>query len=913
MPDRLAELGALQDAVINTETNPARLSLAGYIRGLFLDWSKNPSNPLTRLTARGRYYGYFWDRGIMPLSLDFANQNYVSNNGGLQARSFSDIINFSRTSNATVTRANGTIGFAPMNLLTFSEQFDNAAWAKTTTTVTANVIAAPDGTTTADTLTASGANSTTLQTYTAVAQPYTFSVWIRRRTGTGTVQITADGTTYSAVTLTSAFTRFETTITPTAGSRTAGIRIVTSGDAVDVWGADLEIGSTATTYNPTTVKNLLGFTESFDNAAWTKSNSFVQSNLLTYSEAFDNAAWTKTNSTITANDTLAPNGYQTADALVEAATSSTHLVASGGFGSGANNFTASVYLKANTRNFGFITLFSDNGSNRHTIVVDLLTAAITTTASSGTPIVVNSSATSVGNGWVRASITLTNTSGLCYLLSGISNVGLPAYSGVIPSYTGDGTSGIYIWGAQLVQGSVAGDYRRTDATALPVFYPNHNGVVCAQKLVENTATNSHFTNQTTTVVSGTRYTYSIYAKAGERNWLSIFLINTVNADNTFFNLSTGAIGNTQSGATASMTAVGNGWYRCSVTATTNSTTSGIYPGIASANGTTTFAGDGTSGIYVFGAQLSDSASLDPYVLNAGTAPTAQAYYGPRFDYDPVTLAPKGLLIEEQRANLLLNSSLAGTNLATQNVTVTAVAHTLSFYGTGQIVLSGTSSATVVGDGAYPTRKTLTFTPTAGTLTLTVTGTVQYAQLEIGSFATSFIPTAASQVTRAADVATIQGSNFFSWVNQNEGSLFSIGQGYAGTTVGNGNAAPTLCSLFDALYRSINMFRNDSGGSGRPSYTINPLNAEALIIAPVGVTFNTGLSLSLAGAYKLNDAAFAVSNSLVGTDTSVTLPLTSSFQIGRLGSTNTGYWNGTIKQISYFPQRLSNDVLKGLTA
>ena len=171
MADRIAELGALQDAVTNTETNPKRLGLAGYIRGLFLDWSRNPSNPLSRLTARGRYYGYFWDNGIMPLSLDFANQNYVSQNGGLQSRSFSDIITFSRTSNATVTKSDGTIGYAPHNLLTFSEQFDNAAWTKTTTTVTANAIASPIGTTTGDTLTASGANSTTLHSYTAIAQP----------------------------------------------------------------------------------------------------------------------------------------------------------------------------------------------------------------------------------------------------------------------------------------------------------------------------------------------------------------------------------------------------------------------------------------------------------------------------------------------------------------------------------------------------------------------------------------------------------------------------------------------------------------------------------------------------------------------------------------------------------------------
>ena len=97
---------------------------------------------------------------------------------------------------------------------------------------------------------------------------------------------------------------------------------------------------------------------------------------------------------------------------------------------------------------------------------------------------------------------------------------------------------------------------------------------------------------------------------------------------------------------------------------------------------------------------------------------------PRFDHNPLTLACRGLLIEEGRTNLVFPSA----TLSTQTRAVTAVAHTLSFYGSGTIVLSGTHSATVVGSGAYPARRTLTFTPTAGSLTLTVTGTVEFSQL-----------------------------------------------------------------------------------------------------------------------------------------------------------------------------------------
>ena len=79
-----------------------------------------------------------------------------------------------------------------------------------------------------------------------------------------------------------------------------------------------------------------------------------------------------------------------------------------------------------------------------------------------------------------------------------------------------------------------------------------------------------------------------------------------------------------------------------------------------------------------------------------------------------------------RKNLLVNTE----TLATQNVTVRALGHILSFWGTGTVTLSGVSTAgPLVGTGA-DNRVSLAFTPTAGTLTLTVTGSVTRAQLEL---------------------------------------------------------------------------------------------------------------------------------------------------------------------------------------
>jgi hypothetical protein len=129
-------------------------------------------------------------------------------------------------------------------------------------------------------------------------------------------------------------------------------------------------------------------------------------------------------------------------------------------------------------------------------------------------------------------------------------------------------------------------------------------------------------------------------------------------------------------------------------------------------------------------------------------------------YNGLTWVNEGLLIEsEARTNLLLNTAA----LSTQSATVTAAAHTLSFTGTGTVTLSGVSTdGPLVGTGTGENnRVALTFTPTAGTLTLTVSGTVSNAQLEAGATPSSYIPTDNSTVTRDAQTLDIPPAQF-SW-------------------------------------------------------------------------------------------------------------------------------------------------------
>ncbi len=99
------------------------------------------------------------------------------------------------------------------------------------------------------------------------------------------------------------------------------------------------------------------------------------------------------------------------------------------------------------------------------------------------------------------------------------------------------------------------------------------------------------------------------------------------------------------------------------------------------------------------------------------------------------------VLRQGSVNMLLNSA----TLSTQSVAVAASPYTLSFTGTGTVTKSGTATGALVGTGATD-RVTQTFTPTAGTLTLTVTGSVTSAQLQLGSTATTYIPTTSAKAS-----------------------------------------------------------------------------------------------------------------------------------------------------------------------
>jgi hypothetical protein len=295
------------------------------------------------------------------------------------------------------------------------------------------------------------------------------------------------------------------------------------------------------------------------------------------------------------------------------------------------------------------------------------------------------------------------------------------------------------------------------------------------------------------------------------------------------------------------------------------------------------------------------ASTATFVGSDGLIQSA-AINEPRFDHDPVTLACKGLLIEESRTNLVFPSD----TLTTQTRTVTAVAHTLSFYGTGTVVLSGVATATVTGTGAFPTRTTLTFTPTAGSLIMTVTGSVTQSQLEAGSFATSYIPTTTASVVRSADVCSITGSDFTGFYNGSEGTIITS----ASVPVLIGNNRGLFGINNNTASHGFLTFYNSSSGGVLTQSRNAPAAAATL---PPTSSITEGFLFKRALAYYPDSGSTSSDGSLV-TTTAATMSTQTMLTL-QIGSMLAGsfYWSGHIASIRYYKKRLADQKLQTLTA
>lgn len=259
---------------------------------------------------------------------------------------------------------------------------------------------------------------------------------------------------------------------------------------------------------------------------------------------------------------------------------------------------------------------------------------------------------------------------------------------------------------------------------------------------------------------------------------------------------------------------------------------------------------------------------------------------------------KGVLIEEAGTNLFLNSAVG----VTQNVTVAAVAHTLSFRGTGTITLTGTSTAgPLVGTGVN-NRVTLTFTPTAGTLTLTVSGSITNVQLEAGSSASSWIPTTGASVTRNADtlIVTPPGVDYpLSVHTEFNRTMASYPSNTIAFNLDNGTAGERTTIIVNATTSTLQPLVS---AVSTTQYNVN-------ISPALGANVTTKLAVRVSTA----SANSARDNVLQAASGAITVPLTPTRLFFGMNPSTTAQLNGYLLRAAIFNTALTDAQLQRATA
>jgi len=526
-----------------------------------------------------------------------------------------------------------------------------------------------------------------------------------------------------------------------------------------------------------------------------------------------------------------------------------------------------------------------------------------------------------------------------------------------------------------------------------------DGTTTADLIIPTTDNTNHWIGQNFTLPDNT-YVISVFAKAGGYNWLKIFGVSSEASAN--FDLSTGSLG-TNGGTkfvSASIQDVGNGWYRCSVvrSGAFSSTNVGFYATSTETNpptGGNSEAGDGTSGIYLWGAQLEQRDSVTAYTPTT-TAPITK--YQPalqtagnnvaRFDHNPTTGESLGLLIEESRTNvatysedfsnanwgktrctidsnkgiapdgtqtadLIVSDGTSGTKIiydasiitptASSTWTVSVYAKTIGSVSTLQIefgsgsnngkanfdlstgtvifntpsgtVSDATASITDVGNDWYRCSLTVTHSASwSGTTNIgfydvssstTTFGSILIwgAQLEQGSFPTSYIKTTGSQVTRSADDVDMNNIDTSDWFKQGEGTLFLKGLKY------NQDGGWFIGLNDGTLNNRIGINDNPSLTGSR--YNIKANNVTSLDSYP-NQSVSKGDYLNTIISYKRDDFS-ATANGLSNvTDTSGNVPIVDTLTIGRRWDLNINRLSSTIKKVSYYPKALTDNEITDLS-
>jgi hypothetical protein len=404
-------------------------------------------------------------------------------------------------------------------------------------------------------------------------------------------------------------------------------------------------------------------------------------NILTYPEDFRDTAtagetrpWVYANITITANNTTSPDGTINADKMIETVATAGHYIDQLSLPIAAGStIVFSTYIKnASGSRWMLLWIGASYSAYAH---FNPITGAVGTTGASGYTLN-STSSTYIGNGWYRVSMivkTITETSIRC-------RIQLKASNGGSTSYAGDGTSGIYIWGAKIESSSVLLPYGTVNSLTISQKYlllePQRTNIITysedfrtpaqagyttswynylgasvtnnagtapdgtntANRITENTATDQRrFRTYYFTVGGNTIYTVSMYVKPdANRKGISFYLFSTTPSSQGYivdFNLDTlNMVGSISGGGTptgiSNIKILPDGWYRLEMTITFPVIVTNLrlyaYFSSVSTDGNAIYIGDGVSGLYVWGAQLEAGSNASSYIPTTVAAATRAA-------------------------------------------------------------------------------------------------------------------------------------------------------------------------------------------------------------------------------------------------------------------------------------------------
>ena len=437
------------------------------------------------------------------------------------------------------------------------------------------------------------------------------------------------------------------------------------------------------------------------------------------------------------------------------------------------------------------------------------------------------------------------------------------------------------------------------------------------------------------------FTQSVYAKAGSLNWVAL-QNSGISQTLTWFDLQNGVTGSAQSSVIShSITDVGNGWYRCEVTYNGSSSTFRIFPSVSDNNTS------GTSGnIYIQDAQLEQGLVARDYIET-----TTSAVYGgitdnvPRLDYTDSSCP--ALLLEPQRQNHIAYSEYFGAWAKYGSITITdnygispeGVQNSarIQFSGASEEVRTSATSITGCMASIYvkgTNGKTIKFGSTAAEALFTLNGDWQRinlinaanaanmtintysgatardievygAQVESNgagggsSYATSYIPTYGSSVSRVVD--SCLGAGDASTFNSTEGVLFWEGS-FDSTSTPAGAIA-----LIGAGSNRVQLYN-----SGTSLVVLIGVNGISVFGASTNGTIDITSNHKYAVKWGLNDFAFWIDGVEYATDTSGATFSSNVLTELRFTDFGTNYLYANTKQVLTFNTALTDTELATLT-